>query len=511
MSTFGLLRPHDVFHSLSGRTVVQGVIAFWVIKTIVTVVYRLLFHPLAHIPGPKLAAVSDITFIAYFFRGDSHVAVLKWHEQYGPVVRIGPNELSFNNEQAWKEIYGTNKTRIFVKDRYHPARPVNNKVGKGIVLASGKDHARQRRLLSHAFSENALRQQEALIRRNVDLFMERVDESWEAMGGFDAAKWFNLLTFDVVGDLAFGEPFGCLGDSAAHRYTVLVGEAGTTLLRLNLLRRLWVWRLWFPRRAPPFLVRKVVELQAVAREKLDRRLQRTTARADLIGYILTHQTEELTMEEGELRANASTFISAGSETTASALSGIAYYLSLDPSRQQRLRDEINATFPPGSEVDLEGAAKMEYLNAVIQEGLRLFPPVCGGLHREALEDTFVCGIPIAKGTIISSNTYAAANDERNFTDAKLFVPERWLANADPRYAADSRGASQPFSTGAKGCIGKNLAYAEMRLTLCRLVGRYYLDFAAPAETKAHWDPVGQRAFLLWQKKSLVVRLRKVAG
>ncbi|UNI17170.1 hypothetical protein JDV02_003545 [Purpureocillium takamizusanense] len=530
MSLASLLPPYDAFRLLNGRTLLQGIIAFWIVKTVVTIVYRLLFHPLAHVPGPKLAAISDLPFIAYFFRGDSHTVVLRWHEKYGEVVRIGPDELSFNNEQAWKEIYGTNKTRIFVKDRYHPARPVNNRVGKGIVPATGKDHTRQRRLLSHAFSDSALRQQEALIKQSVDLFMHRIDESWESTGAFDAAKWFNLLTFDVIGDLAFGEPFGCLRDAAAHRYTVLVGKALGTLPRLNLLRRLWIWRLWFPRHTPRYLIRQIVEMQDMARDKLDRRLQRTMAREDLIGHILTHQTEELTMDEGELRGNASTFISAGSETTASALTGIAYYLALDPLRQQRLRDEINVTFPPGSEVGLEGAAKMEYLNTVIQEGLRLFPPVAGGLHREALEDTFVCGIPIAKGvsctrvlttlkfrsgpvadlqTIVSSNTYAAANDERNFTDAKRFVPERWLADVDPRYAADNRGASQPFSTGAKGCIGKNLAYAEMRLTVCRLVRRYYLDFESPAEIAAHWDPARQRAFLLWQKRSLTVRLHRV--
>ena len=79
-------------------------------------------------------------------------------------------------------------------------------------MANDAEHARQRRALSHAFSQKALLEQESIIRGYVDLFVERLKPFAQTGEGINMCNWFNFTTFDIIGDMAFGEPFGCLRD-----------------------------------------------------------------------------------------------------------------------------------------------------------------------------------------------------------------------------------------------------------------------------------------------------------
>jgi len=132
----------------------------------------------------------------------------------GPIVRIAPNELSFTNPSAWKDIYSSrpgqpNFPRDPIDSRFDPVEDTGV-LSTDMLVADEPNHARQRRTLSHAFSMKAITGQEQLISQFVDLFIAKVAEQVDAGSAVDMNKWFNYLTFDVIGELAFGESFNCM-------------------------------------------------------------------------------------------------------------------------------------------------------------------------------------------------------------------------------------------------------------------------------------------------------------
>lgn len=133
------------------------------------------------------------------------------HDKYGPVVRVSPNELSFNTSGAWNDIYGHRPGhKNFHKSPIHVGAvdPLPN--ASTLTMADDDTHARQRRALSHAFSQQALLEQEDILLVYVNLFIKKLGEMCDQDEPFNLVNWYNFTTFDIIGDLAFGESFGCL-------------------------------------------------------------------------------------------------------------------------------------------------------------------------------------------------------------------------------------------------------------------------------------------------------------
>ena len=134
------------------------------------------------------------------------------HDKYGPVVRIAANQLSFSTATSWKEIYGhTPGRRAFLKGAFY--EPMPGEVRNLLSESDPASHSLMRRNLSHGFSATALKSQEDLIQKFVDLFIDQINgrkTGGEELRSVDVVKWFNFLTFDIIGELAFGDTFGSL-------------------------------------------------------------------------------------------------------------------------------------------------------------------------------------------------------------------------------------------------------------------------------------------------------------
>lgn len=192
------------------------------IYVLVTILYNIFFHPLRRFPGPFLAAATPFPLMYYRAKGKP----VKWthaqHNHYGSVVRLAPNELSFIDPEAWDDIYGhrtaskVNKVN-FAKDTRLLGQDFFVKPGDptGITRASDSAHSTQRRLVSPAFSDKALKDQEPLLRFYVDLLigkLRNIEESNNKLGQpiVDLVQWYNFVTFDIMADLTFGEPLHML-------------------------------------------------------------------------------------------------------------------------------------------------------------------------------------------------------------------------------------------------------------------------------------------------------------
>lgn len=124
------------------------------------------------------------------------------------MVRVAPNQLSFNSAQSWKDIYGPRKGHAaFIKSSFYDG---GNFADQAHSIVSERDpakHNEMRKFLSNAFSDRSLKEQEHLVAEVIDEFVEQVGKLGMSSNGIDLTNWFNLLTFDIIGELAFGESF----------------------------------------------------------------------------------------------------------------------------------------------------------------------------------------------------------------------------------------------------------------------------------------------------------------
>lgn len=253
-----------------------------------------------------------------------------------------------------------------------------------ILSSSDGDHSRQRRLLAHAFSDKTLREQEPLIGLYVDLLVNRLYDqmSGPSRGKVDMVKWYNFTTFDIIGDLSFGEPFNCLENDRYHSWVSMVfqGLKGGTLL-VAASHYPWISYLITKIFIPKHLLEIKRENLALSADKVNRRIAQTTSRPDFISYILRHNETEKGMTKAEIDLNANVLIGAGSETTATFLSGCTFYILKHRNVYDKLVHEIRSAFRSEADITFSALQTLPYLEAVVSETFRLYPPVVLGLPR----------------------------------------------------------------------------------------------------------------------------------
>lgn len=333
-------------------------------------------------------------------------------------------------------------------------------------------------------------------------------------------------------DLTFGEPFGCLRDLTTHKY---IGGIYNSMKSF----RLWyVMHYWpFTKHLRDKVIDKSVlqgraELYAWMKDQTQKRLNTETQRPDFMTEVLKHNGEKgAALTPTEIANNAVVLVTAGSETTASLLSGVTYCLLQNPEVLQKLKNEVRNRWQEYDDITLDEVNKAPYLLAVLQEGLRYFPPVPTGFERRVGKGgATVSGYHLPEGTGLSVSSLPLGRSELYFKDPQAFVPERWLD--DPRFANDKKSIVQPFNVGPRNCLGKvsivatlsslfpliwaaqfryakskiqNLAYAEMRLILAKLMWSFDLEL----DTRSNKWMEECKVMTVWIKPPLWVQLREV--
>ncbi len=178
---------------------------------------------------------------------------------------------------------------------------------------------------------------------------------------------------------------------------------------------------------------------ASTKDKVDRRRQRETDRPDFMSHMLRHTEKENGLSFAELYADAQILVIAGSETSATLLAAAMFYLLKHPGTFQKLKDEIRLAFAADDDIKFATVSKLQYLQAVISESLRMHPPLPAGIHRLVPEGgAMIDGKFVTAGTDVHVPHWVAYRSAVNFRDPDNFAPERWMG--DERYAADNRDA-----------------------------------------------------------------------
>ena len=175
-------------------------------------------HDFDDIPGPFLARFSNLWLLYQSRLAQRSLAVDEAHARYGKVVRIAPNHVSIADSDAIQEVYGHGNG--FLKSSFYDAF-VSTGDHRGMFNVRDRaQHTRKRKIVSNTFSQKSISQFEPFVHSNLELFVKRWDEMAAAQGNaekytkLDVLNWFNYLAFDVIGDLAFGAPFGMLEKGA---------------------------------------------------------------------------------------------------------------------------------------------------------------------------------------------------------------------------------------------------------------------------------------------------------
>ncbi|KAI2995014.1 hypothetical protein CBS147346_10164 [Aspergillus niger] len=430
-------------------------------------IYRIFLHPLNCFPGPFGCKITSLFLPVIFRHSDGFRQVQRLHDQYGPFVRLRPNYLSIANPKAVNVIYGLG-SRCMKADWYDISCPMVSLQ----TLRDRKAHDERRRVWSAAFGDKAVRGYEQRLLPYLNHLMAYFSSQAVANKPVNVIKWFELYSYDFMGDLTFGRSFGML---EAHQDHWAIDSLKKVMIPLGFAFPTWFFRVVI---SIPGLSRAWQRLFDFCGQRMLERIKTPAEIPDIASVLVAPlKGQQPSQEQWELlRGDAQLVVLAGGDTTATTLSAAVYQLVQHPEQVQRLRDEVSPyTTGPSHEVLHEKIANLPHLNAIINETLRLHPPAATALQRKTPpEGIIIDGVNIPGNMTVMCPQNVLGHSEAVYERPMEFLPERWYLQ--PELVKD-KSAFVPFSIGPYGCIGKPLALLTIRNTLVRLVTMFDFEYA----------------------------------
>ncbi|KAJ5557468.1 hypothetical protein N7494_001383, partial [Penicillium frequentans] len=473
------LLQRTIFPEETFRTIGLGalglnlfVLAIWNV-----VVWPFFLNPLRHLPTiPGL--MSNLTIIFDSPRGRTPLHWMKTVPNDGLIHMrdlISHSYLVATNHQALLDIMSTN-TYDFEKPkrmRIFLARIL----GFGMILSEGAAHKKQRKALTPAFNIKNIRSMYSLMWDKTNQMLEEMEKEiklnpmegtnpTEEIGKVEMGVWGSRFTLDIIGPAAMGRDFRSLQNSDNR-----VAESFLNILEPT------------PEKVA-FLAMNFMLPQSIAQRIPWKMNDLITSETNFLRDLCNDIVREKRQIDQML-----TFLAAGHETTAAALTWACYLLTLYPDVQERLRAEIREKIPSASSpITYSDLESLPLLNGVCQEVLRLYPTVPATI-REAIRDTMVAGKHVPKGTRIILCPYAINRCPLFWGEnGEEFLPERWIdtdknGNLVPNNngGASTNFAQITFLHGQRSCIGKDFARAELRCGVAGLVGRFAFEMQDPKQ------------------------------
>ncbi|KAF9543833.1 high nitrogen upregulated cytochrome P450 monooxygenase 2 [Agrocybe pediades] len=482
-------------HNVGIAKILQSYFLYFVALTSSVIIYRLSpFHRLARYPGPLLCKISKLWVAYVASRGKLHLYHKELHDKYGPIVRVGPNELSVVDKDFIPTLLGT------------PGLP-KGPLFDGRVITTTKDrdasytlistpdlqrHAQLRKPWNKAFGSEPMNDYAEILVEKANVLkeelMKRCQLSADQRGHVDLAGWINFFSFDFMGEMAFGGSFDLMRhgdkDGLWHGMQSALLTAGVT--------QHVPWLAHIVRAIPSTGV-ALRRFGQFAVNQAKTRFSKEVEKRDLF-YHLIHASEPDSDPTAPnptylplVVSNATLAIIAGSDTTSTVLSNIFYYLIHHPEYMKRLKAEIDEHFPLSdtvhgtSAIELGKLGSMKFLNAIINETLRLQPAVPTSLQRQPAKGSGGQAVGeyfIPEGTAVNIPPYCLHRNPRYFSPrTDDFWPERWLLDkTTAKGFVHDMSAFIPFSVGPANCAGKHLALLELRYVTTLLVRGFDFKF-----------------------------------
>ncbi|WP_128476056.1 cytochrome P450 [Halorussus pelagicus] len=332
---------------------------------------------------------------------------------------------------------------------------------EGIAFAEGERWRRQRTALQSAFTPEKIRgYADEMVANAATMADDWADGEAVELGDAFASLTLRILTRALF-DLDFDAERGAVVREATESIGAMMDHFGL----LSFLPE------WVPTRTERRYDRAMADLDALVDDLMAEREMGSgeeTGRDDLLSLLVAAADAEATgMDREAVRDQLVTFLFAGHETTATALTYACWLLAGNPDVRQRLDAELGDVLGD-RDPDFSDVPELAYTEQVVKESLRLYPPVYA-LYREPTESMALEGYRVPEGTTLQLDTYSVQRDDRWWDSPDEFRPERWSSEAGasdrPEYAYF------PFGGGPRHCIGMRFAMTELKLVLATLARR----------------------------------------
>ncbi|KAH7254218.1 cytochrome P450 [Fusarium redolens] len=480
--------------------------------------YHRFFSPLRHLPQPK-----GTSFInGHWAESVSQPAGLPFRHWSRTIENNGlirykhlfnQERLVVTNPEGLKEVLGQN-SYDYVKP--HLLRAMVGKIlGYGLLLSEGDVHKMQRKNLMPAFSFRHIKELYPVFWSKAQELVHGIEKELkeESTSEIDIVDWASRASLDIIGSAGMGHEFKSLADPSIEDTMKMYGSMVKQSRGAKLLT---VLQLVLPSIITDYLPFQrnmgVLAASRAARETSQRLINakkvQMAAKEKLSPDIISTALGSGHFTDEGLVDTMMTFLAAGHETSAAALTWTIFLLAKNHDVQDRLREEIRQNVDGlTDDVDAKKLDGLSYLHAVCQESLRLYAPIPFTV-RDALKDTQILGTFVPRGTMVILCPWAINRAHELWgPDADDFNPERWMAPGQANSGGSKNNyAFLTFLHGPRGCIGQKFSLAELMALTCALVGRYRFDIDKDYEVRDITDGIVAKP-----SKGLKVSVEEVHG
>mmetsp|Transcript_30083 Transcript_30083/g.48492 ORF Transcript_30083/g.48492 Transcript_30083/m.48492 type:complete len:528 (-) Transcript_30083:576-2159(-) len=450
------------------------------------------------IPGPK----SDSIFWGHFWMirlEEPYTWLGDWLETYGNVCCF--REALFGYRVMISSVEDLKRVLVAQPKRY-PKPQLETTIiriiaGNGLLAVEGESHTRLRRIVSKAFSFDAVHKLYPTFVEQADILLSAWTQVCAAntdQGNrtiLDIGSQMNYVSLDIIGLTAFGYAFESLKGAECEvrkAYNKIMPMAGNMSV-IPIFLKMFPILNFLP--VPSFLQvhRAQKTLQTLVRRIVDVKAARFTnisdqdlSRSDLLDLMIqsgANNNESARLSNEELADNVQTFLFAGHDTISSALSWAHYLLALNPEKRSKLRQELTDKLDGRAPTYQELADNaIPYLRAVIMEVMRLYPPLPVTVRVTTDDDSFG-GYDVPRDTVLVLSPSALGRHPDLWEKPNDFIPERWFASDGSLLQGNEKHpfAWMPFLAGERSCIGRGFAEKEYMCLLAMIVQRVDLDIA----------------------------------
>ncbi|CAO1597216.1 hypothetical protein XANCAGTX0491_001035 [Xanthoria calcicola] len=466
--------------SVSPSSIVPFLVGVCAAYVVAGVFSRLYLCPLAKFPGPKLAALTYWPEFYYdLIKGGSFQRqIAKMHEQYGPIVRINPGELHIQDSEFYEQLY----RRENKLDKFPGQTKMFGMPGIFFTTETHELHRQRRAPYSLFFSRKAISDVSQVITDRVDTLCRRLRDSEKQRVPMPLGLGYVALTTDIISSYALADCYHLLerDDLGRSYHDLFLGFIQSChfikhlTFIFNLIQALpdpvMIWLRPSLRLAMQLMKKMQSDIQATI-EQLNS--QTHEPKPGLFSTILQSNLSPQDRTAERIAREAMSLLVAGSETTAFTMSTITYHVLAHPATRAKLRAALSEAIPdPNALPQLGQLEAIPYLHACVQEGLRLAYGTSNRLTRVSRTPIRYRDWDIPAGVPVGMTTIFMHDDESVFPDHTAFKPERWLEPRDDGVRLEKSLTS--FGKGTRQCLGVNLAYAELYLTIATIFRRFEL-------------------------------------
>ena len=426
------------------------------------------------VPGPSETGL--LRQATRLLREDTATMLEDLRQRYGRVVRLrmptdGTEAYLLADPDYVQHVLEANQANYRKAAVYRDE--LGELFGRGLLTSEGDHWSRQHRTIRPMFRSNSVRSFADLVAEQTNAMCDRWADHAERGEQIDLLSEMERVTLLIIGRAMFS------ADMETHAGDI---AAALDVLRTEFQRQTNSIRPTAPDWLPTPHNRRVSDardrLNSIVYGLIQERRGHADEYDDLLSALMTARDEKTgeRMDDEQIRDEIMTFLLAGHETTAAALTWTWYLLARNPDIHEELHEQVTTELTGSGVAAFSfGGDDPTYAKQCVQEAMRIYPPV-PVFVREARETDVIDGYEIPAGSEVLLSQYVVHRDPELWDDPSKFRPERFAAGAD---AERARYSYFPFGGGARMCIGRQFALMEAQLVLSRALGRYRLDLKSP--------------------------------